>query len=262
MICQICNCECSLPLTLTCGDDFCFLCIKTYYMDGGMECPLCEQFITDDLNNIHFKDYKELNNIQKYRWLYSSNFHDRWWGYDDNSNKKIEMIYNDYQKRHHDFGDDDSSLDSDESEDVNIPDLKVKLPIKIRGKGRPASRRIVIDEGKSFVPYYPSDEEEFVFEPIEFQESESSSESNSQEEEINSSSKQESQNPKPQISYIIKVGSANYKIDFDQNKQVHIEDPRKQRQIKRIQIPENLSEHQLIAYMKSQGVVGISGLKF
>jgi hypothetical protein len=32
-------------------------------------------------------------------WLYSSNFSDTWWGYDDKCSDKLDKIYNDYNKR-------------------------------------------------------------------------------------------------------------------------------------------------------------------
>jgi len=63
------------------------------------------------------------------------------------------------------------------------------------------------------------------------------------------------------LSYIMKIGTLEYQIDFNEMKQINIQNHDKQRIIKRIEIPNNITN--IISYIKNEyEVIGISGAKF
>jgi hypothetical protein len=65
------------------------------------------------------------------------------------------------------------------------------------------------------------------------------------------------------LSYVIKIGQTDYKIDFDLMKQINLSELWRKRTIKRLDIHQNINNlNAIFEYLKSQNVVGISGQKF
>lgn len=97
--CQKCHMSATLPIKLSCGDDFCFLCIKSHYLNGNKTCPKCHQNIhLNQLNVNNLLDTSDLGPSRKIYWLYSARFGDNWWCYSSDQNIKIENMYSDFLK--------------------------------------------------------------------------------------------------------------------------------------------------------------------
>ena len=209
MSCQICNSSIALPYTLECGDTFCFLCIKTH---GDMNCPVCGKFITDDLNNVHVDEEPVVSN--NYQWLYSSMFGDRWWCYDDSSNKKIEAMHKHYVK----------------SDDIEIKIVKTTK----------SHHSVAEQTSHNFSPIIPTTSQQFIF----FGDFSTDSSGESEDEDV---------------THTIHIGNTEYMVDFDDMKQINIDDPRKMRRIKRLSIP---SSSNVIDFLKQNHVIGVAGMKY
>ena len=48
-LCQLCEQKLNIPTKLDCGDNFCFMCIKTYISDYGQTCPICKKAVDKNL---------------------------------------------------------------------------------------------------------------------------------------------------------------------------------------------------------------------
>ena len=66
------------------------------------------------------------------------------------------------------------------------------------------------------------------------------------------------------IDYIISMSDDDYRIDFENMKQINISDPKKQKSIKQICIPYEIYIDQIafVKYLKNYDVKGICGKKF
>lgn len=94
--CAKCNNPPQLPVTLGCGDMYCFLCLKEFMSNGNTGCfkAGCQQQINIDIANVS-EDFKLtlLSMIGKNVWLYSSMSKDGWWMYNPNMSKTIETCF-------------------------------------------------------------------------------------------------------------------------------------------------------------------------
>ncbi len=63
------------------------------------------------------------------------------------------------------------------------------------------------------------------------------------------------------VDYIIRVGDDTFRIDLDKMKQINVIDPKKQRSIKYIDLPEESlgNANEIIKHLKDNGVKGIAG---
>ena len=246
--CTICQNETSLPYNLiTCGHVFCFLCIKTWVLDGHIECPTCETSIDDNLDNVVIDNISDkklvIDGDTIIFWVYSSAFNNVWWCYNDSQNEHIETIYQDYVKRQNM----ELSTDSDEIDvilDKNINDNEENV--------------INYDQFAQIAPKSTilSGLHDHSFDMVSF--------SSSDDNDSNDSDSNAQQNAP--LSYIIDIGRSNYKIDFDAMKQINTVDSNKQRGIKRIEInekPENINMEDLHNYLhQNYNIIGIAGIKF
>ena len=244
ILCKICNETASLPFELNCGHIFCFICLKTYMInDGGSVCPQCNMFITDDITKVKVDDlYKYTVEHRKIYWAYSSNYVDHWWCYDYESCNQIEHIYNDYQSR----------LDALSPANKNLP-VDVNVDLKTVKKVN-TKDIITIDQKLSDLTDINTSNNLIDFTDIS---SDVSSDTNSE-------SLSDSYNEKIQqtpLSYIVKICGIEYKIDFDQFKQINLTNSNKKRTIKRIVIDGKIEN--IENYLKTQyNVLGIAGVKF
>jgi hypothetical protein len=253
--CPICHNEKILPYTLSaCDNSFCFLCIKSHYTNGNVKCPNCEQFITDNLNNIivnvdidDIPDKKLVIDKDSQNiifWVYSSSFNNVWWCYDSLTNRHIETIYNDYVKRYNSL----DSIDTNDEIDVEFYDIV---------KDNESTSPIDFNQFKNL----PNDMDNLQkvnnydcsFDTVQFDDKE----------KPEYDGEKETVDP---LSYLIKIGTTKYKIDFDTMKQISTIDSSKQRKIKRIEINEsfkdiNVKELHDYLYL-SHGVIGVAGIKF
>lgn len=242
--CFICNQSCSIPFKVSCGHLYCFLCIKSNVLDGNLDCPVCKEPINSNFDSCNtlsvfgggdaekdiIENFFKDNSIL---WLYSSTFGERWWCYDEKCNLQIEMTYHDYLKRKRVM----QEFDSDELfEQIDSPTDE-----KINKDG-------VVLSDFNFEFIQPDKIENI---PVNFR----SSLGNDVQERISKDS------PEEVLSYSIKIGNHEYRLDFDNMKQVNSLDFRRQRRIKRIEIEPTI--HNLKDYLhNAYGVLGVAGVKF
>lgn len=123
MNCTIClSDKANLPITLPCGHTFCYICIKSVAIATNMKCPLCRAPF-NDINTFSYKDTSK-NDIQ---WLYKGK--NGWWKYDDESNKKVEELYQEYLEN--DSSSDSPSDSFSESDSDSDSDTKWKYNLEI-----------------------------------------------------------------------------------------------------------------------------------
>lgn len=87
---------------------------------------------------------------------------------------------------------------------------------------------------------------------------------------VNYDDAQEMDNVEPDIDlqYCIEIANVSYYIDLDENMQRNCKDISKIREIKRIEIPDIIfdtlpnKQQNIIHYLKTQNIIGMSGLKF
>ncbi len=88
----------TLPISLTCGHKFCYLCIKGVKLSTySATCPLCRHPISNDiLTKMSLEDCLDnlLPNIEN-QWLYKGN-NNGWWKYDVEHNAELEKMYQEY----------------------------------------------------------------------------------------------------------------------------------------------------------------------
>lgn len=96
MSCTKCNKAPQLPVTLDCGDVYCFLCLKEFISNGNTICfkTGCNHQTNLDINNVS-KDFRAtlLSFIGKNVWLYNSMSQDGWWMYNPDTSTTIENCY-------------------------------------------------------------------------------------------------------------------------------------------------------------------------
>jgi hypothetical protein len=223
--CELCKQLSVVPIQLFCNHLFCFLCLEEKILENKKDqCPSC-------LGLLNFKTVVNISS-ENYIWLYSSNCNDKWWCYNKIQNLKIENIYKDYTMRQNLLKKDDE-----------IDDFKIKIP----------------KFGKKSKPVINSDE---LYESIDIQNDSSSicvnfgdySNIKKVSDEICS------QNSYP-LSYILEIGEFDYKIDFDNMKQINMIDTWRKRSIKRVEVPTDTKN--LTNFLKDKfDIVGVAGQKF
>jgi len=165
-----------------------------------------------------------LNNQNRYLWLYASNYGGLQWCYDKESNQKIESIYNDYlwiMNNNGNHNHDNIKMDVS-------PGRKKKI---IKTTDDKFDEFVMDNDNLDLMVEFPKNEKKY-----------------------------ELPKSKEPLSYIVKMGSFSYKMDFDLMKQINIHDTSKRRSIKRITIPDNVGD--IMEYIKGKNVIGISGKKF
>ncbi len=222
--CNNCNSEQELKCVLPCGDKICFLCIKI--TGSHFTCSLCNK-----KNLLNFVTLNTFNTKYPYCWLYSSVFADTWWAYDFDSNKHIEVIYNDYLKRSG-----QSALDQ-------LTDIKIKIK-NVSGKTKKNSKLNQTLATDTYVNIVEEEDNHDVL--VSF---------------LEQSAVEVPVAEVEQLSYIINVANSSYKIDFDQMKQINLLDSHKQRHIKRASVPVD-SNNKKEYLMKKYNVVGFVGVRF
>ncbi|AYV77298.1 MAG: hypothetical protein Barrevirus31_1, partial [Barrevirus sp.] len=181
----------------------------------------------------------EVNNIKNtdspnFFWLYSSNYGNTSWCYKKDISDQIEKIYKDYMLR--------KGLHV-----TGVPIITFK-PVKYTKVSK-----------NSVTTSKNSDEE---FEELEL----SSDSSDIEFADTTPAQKSPVSTPVIPLSYNIKVSNGDYKMDFDLMKQVNLLDPQKQRNVKRIELPQNMMNktvNEIIQFLTMNcQVIGISGKKF
>lgn len=225
--CNLCKKKLNVPTKLECGDIFCFMCIKTYVIDHGQNCPNCGKLIQNNLCE-YVTDINVTTTL--FRWAFSGVFNDGWWCYDDNTNMYIEKIYHDYLKR-----------TSQTDKLKNAVTEYTKTIIKLESKDKSDS-----DKTKSHKNTYVKETDGKFYDFVQLSDE--------------SDTILEAKKTNDVIDYIISVGSNKYLLDFDHMKQISKRDPDKKRSILRISIPENVNT---INYLRDNyKVKGIVGIKF
>ena len=103
--CCVCLESADNPFKIKCGHSFCFLCIKSTYLEAEKNdriprCPLCRDNIEKDILN-GAKICKDIYNERQsksqisYQWKYSGR--KGWWLYDDTTNETIEKYFKIYE---------------------------------------------------------------------------------------------------------------------------------------------------------------------
>lgn len=147
-------------------------------------------------------------------WLYSATYNNLWWGFNEENNKQLDLIYNDYKER------------TTKKEDDFIKNVNV-----IENEDNDLSQEI---KNPSFSEVLYEDD---------------------------NSVRNEKKNEAKVFDYTIRVENLKFYIDFEHWQQINCLNNRK-RKIKIINIPDNLSDNELIEFLKSSGIKGISGIVF
>ena len=219
--CNICYDNPHVAISLVCTHIFCLLCLSA----DAEVCPKCGgTFENAVIEN------KDIN----YLWLYSSNFNNKWWCYNNKLNKVIETIYKDYLL----------------IKEMNDKFSDLDLGIKIKKQG-------IYKTNKNKLDFTKITDEEFDSSlEVNFEDDENEMELNNSKQEQKCSAE----------SYVVKVGNSEYRIDFNIMRQINLLDNSKTRRIERLEIPESVLEggyFDLINFLKNDyNIIGISGVKF
>lgn len=93
MECPICYEPINLLYETPCHHKFCYLCLKTAYLNQNLKCPLCRANLPADLcENAKLTEKISIPNVV---WTYSGR-HGGMWYYDINSNELIEAGYQNF----------------------------------------------------------------------------------------------------------------------------------------------------------------------
>lgn len=116
--CVICLGNFKNKIKIACGHEFCFLCIKGVKLSGYEEkCPVCRANLPD-LDHLKLEKKDETN--VDYEWLYSGKTNG-WWKFDEDSNLKLEEMYQKYLLNN------DSDSEDDEKNLLRIGSLKFDI---------------------------------------------------------------------------------------------------------------------------------------
>ena len=257
--CNVCLNDVVLPIKSMCHL-YCFLCIKEYQLltNETTKCPLCNIY-TNYMNiSVIQNDYCVDDLTLNYLWIYSSNYNDTWWAYNNASNKQIEKIHQDYILNQELI----KKLSNNNSDpmQITIQNFKKYNNSQMNKKNNQIltfdninvnniDNNIIIDDTSvDFDEFYDSDEL------------------------IDKTNKltDKSLHNEP-LSYIIKCGTIGssgyyeYKIDFDSMKQINVMDSWKTRSIKRLELPIDImitNINKITEYLQSLKVIGIAGKNF
>lgn len=240
--CNLCSNIAHIPIKLTCSHITCFLCLKYTLLETNQNvvcstCPIC--YISNDINLDSLTNtYTHNDDCPNYVWLYSSNYNDMWWAYQNKPNNKLEKIHKDYLIRQ-----EIANAQTSQENSIKINISKTKQKNKIVNYDVPITfDNITIDDDTDDCVDFDdidniSDENKHVTNHIDFFE----------------------------LSYVIKCGMYEYKIDFDSMKQINVVDVWRKRSIKRLEVPIDIIKTNMgsiVNYLKSQNVIGIAGHKF
>jgi hypothetical protein len=158
------------------------------------------------------------------RWVYSGIFQG-WWCYNDQHNSKINKMYKDYCQRNN----------------INFTDVICKKIKQLKIKNQNLQNQNLQNQNLQNQTNKNSDE---LFDLVDFDDIEDSP----VHEEI-------------VVDYIVRVADESFRIDLGIMKQINVNDPKKQRNIHYIDLPDDLlgNENKIIEHLKSHGVKGISG---
>lgn len=233
-VCSICDQVPTFPMKLTCGDTFCFLCIKTHIIISSITCPKCGQFVSDDLNNVLLNEVDDEGVFAStVYWMYSSNVGNFWWCYDKMTSRAIENMYQHYNN----LKNQDNNVEDGSHIDIDFKNIKTR---------RSRKKKVGISENFQAV-------DSVAFDPVNFDEiSESSSSEDGEEESVTGNY--------DGVMYSVQIGKMKYRIDFDAMKQINLLDTYKKRTIRRVEVPDSVN---VPAYLKNtHRVLGIAGIKF
>lgn len=194
---------------------------------GTINCPSCDIEIKNMQSQ--YQNIKYKNHI----WLYSSNFNNKWWCYDIKSTRMIETIYTDY------------CLIKEMNDIYTDLDLGINLRKKITK---------TISNDAAYIKI--NDDDLDNYDEVNFEDDDSLNKSFSSDQIKKKSSG---------IPYIIKAGNTEYRIDFENMRQINTIDNTKTRKIKRLEIPNSIIEDgydEILEFLKCNNVIGISGKKF
>lgn len=222
-MCSICSKKANyLQVELDCGHKCCYLCLKAIctknIVNNYIKCLSCDTITYKNINNIH----TVVPISRRVVWLYSARQIGIWWCYDEITSKKLDAIFNDYEKR-------------------NIVLNKTKNKIKTGCQ--------IYSGNYACQTNSPTTNTNFInntFDPVEFDSDDADSEEESSED----------------LEYNIDISGTKYYINFQQNIQINLDDSNKKRDIKKIVIPDVIPQQDIVTYLKSQNVIGIAGLKF
>jgi len=230
-LCQRCMIE---PIHLNCKHEFCFTCIRNYCNQSGNECFVCRSKIDRNI----FRNYKS-DNIQfesKFYWLYEGK-NESWWCYDKRSNDRIEKLYNNFK-----------------APKLRENDMVKNCPNSVQSIKKKISP---YDPKHSTVNFQLIREMEMYNSGIE---NKRSCEKNMNFNNVNFSSTNNNKynrRIKIPLSNTLKIGDAQYIINFNKLIQVNKTDCRKQRKIKRVEIMKTNPHHILKSEHNVRGVAGI-----
>lgn len=205
--------------------NICYWCLyQLCIVSNNPLCPNCNALI--NLDNII-----KTNDRDNIQWLYSSNYDATWWCYNYDGNMMIEQMYQD----HLNLTEQNNQLPQDntiDSQNCIIPDTD-KQPV-IVAVPHPDNQSVL-----TTVNDVNFDDLEPIVPP------------------------QLTNTTKKPLNYIIKINDNDYKIDFDQMKQIHIIEHWRKRNIKRITYNETKINMSINDYLKNeQSVLGFAGIKF
>lgn len=100
--CGICLQKLTLPHTLECGHQFCYVCIKFNTISNGFTCPLCRgKFNKDELDTVTIDDIVDNDDasIGNIKWYYAGRGGGHW-QYDEISQLLLEENYQQWKEDH------------------------------------------------------------------------------------------------------------------------------------------------------------------
>ena len=236
--CNTCQNESLLPVYLECTHVFCFLCVspdKIEDVSNGL-CLECSTSINSELiNNDKPAQY---NASLNYIWLYSSNYGNTWWCYNREHCEQVEKIYIDHCTNKQIM-----SGYSNNSQSINLKITKKQSTPSLQQVPSIVSFNTISSSDDD-----DSDSVDFSSNTITTPTTLSPSSSSTQ-----------------PLSYVVNIYGSSYKLDFDNMKQVSLNDLSKKRTIMRLQIPEKIyfsSAKEIRAYLMQNNILGVSGKKF
>jgi hypothetical protein len=229
--CSICKNIKYLPLNLDCSHSFCFLCIKKLILSGEKKCSICNKIFNIDINNIKIENLELLENLLDYDtlWCYSTIYGNYWWLYDLNSSKKLDKIYIDYLKRN-----------ENKNKNENKEDIKIIIDSNSIDNHNPPFNNNCYE--------ILSPNNNMTTNNVDYS-------------CINNNEEDDEEDEEDDFDYTITICNEQYLIDFDNFKQININNSSKRRNIKRFEFDKNLIDYNFLEDLKNQKIIGISGIK-
>jgi hypothetical protein len=178
------------------------------------------------------------------RWVYSGIFQG-WWCYNDQHNSKINKMYKDYCQRNN----------------INFTDVICKKIKQLKIKNQNLQNQNLQNQN---LQNQNLQNQNLQNQNLQNQNLQNQTNKNSDElfdlvdfDDIEDSPVHE----EIVVDYIVRVADESFRIDLGIMKQINVNDPKKQRNIHYIDLPDDLlgNENKIIEHLKSHGVKGISG---